>query len=100
MKHYYFRNILNQIYRKKMESFIVFSIVLIMSVFLSLLHFFGYSDSMESNIANTLSLRYEIKNNHFFGPDTSAGFGNFELKDYYDEFIEFIEKVEGNDVVY
>ena len=99
MKHYYFRNILNQIYQKKMESFIVFSIVLIMSVFLSLLHFFGYSDSMESNIANTLSLRYEIKNNHFFGPDTSVGFGNFELKDYYDEFIEFIEKVEENDAV-
>ena len=99
MKHYYFRNIMNQIYRKKMESFIVFSMVLIMSVFLSLLHFFGYNDSMESNIANTLSLRYEIKNNHFFGPDSNGGFVNYELKDYYDEFIEFIEKVEENDVV-
>lgn len=99
MKHYYFRNILNQIYRKKMESIIVFSIVLIMSVFLSLLHFFGYNDSMESNIANTLSLRYEIKNNHFFGPDSNAGFVNFELKDYYDEFIKFIEEVEENDDV-
>lgn len=99
MKHYYFRNILNQIFQKKMESFIIFSIVLIMTLFLSLLHFFGYNDSMETNIANTLSLRYEIKNNHIFGPNISSGTISYDINDYYNKFIDFIEKIEQNEDV-
>lgn len=94
MKSYYLRNVLNQIIKKKVETLIIFSILLIMSLFLSLIHFFGYDDSMEANIAQTLSLRYEISNNHAVGPENS----DITLYDYhygyFERILAWIEEVE------
>lgn len=101
MKHYYLKNVINQIVRKKVETCIIFSIVLVMSLFLSLTHFFGYNDSMETNIANTLSLRYEINNNHAFGPRSNDIYQYDYRMEYLNKFVEWIEEVEQlEDVAY
>lgn len=94
MKSYYLRNVLNQIINKKVETMIIFSILLIMSLFLSLIHFFGYDDSMEANIANTLSLRYEIGNTHVVGPEGSEITLYDYHHDYFERIITWIEEVE------
>ena len=95
MRSYYFRNIINQIIKKKMESLIVITIVFFMTFSLSLLHFFGYNDSIESNIGNNLELSYEINQNHIFSKYDK------DIKDWYTYFsdmINWIEKV-GNDEI-
>ena len=62
IKRYYLKNILNQIFKKKMESLLIFLNVFSISFFLSLLYFFGYNDNIEANIANQLNLQFEIEN--------------------------------------
>lgn len=98
MKSYFFRNVLNQIKSKKLEAVIVFSIAFMMSIFLSLIHFFGYNDSMEENIANQLDLSYEIRNSHVFTDDHINDFVN-KCKnpyEYYEMILNWIEN-NGND---
>lgn len=94
MKSYYFRNVLNQITKKRLESFILFVIIFFMTFSLSLLHFFGYNKSIESNIGNNLDLSYEIVNNHILtkshGLELNKAGNQLE---YFNQFIDFIEKI-------
>ena len=98
MKSYFLRNVINQIKSKKIETCIIFSISFMMSIFLSLIYFFGYNDSMESNIANQLDLSYEIKKSHIFTSENKYVFNNecenqFE---YYQMFTDWIHEVGNN----
>lgn len=98
MKSYFIRNVFNQIKSKKKETCIIFSISFMMSIFLSLIYFFGYNDSMEANIANQLELSYEIKKSHIFTSENKYQFNN-ECDNqiaYYKMFIDWIHEV-GND---
>ena len=94
MKSYYFRNVMNQITKKKLESGRLFVIVFFMTFSLSLLHFFGYNDSIESNIGNSLNLSYEINNIHIISKAKMT-----ELKqandpfEYFNQFTDFIEDI-------
>lgn len=96
MRSYFFRNIINQIVKKKLESFIIGVIVFFMTFSLSLLYFFGYNDSIESNIGNNLDLSYEINQNHIFAKY------NKEINDWYTYFsntVNWIGKVGENEVL-
>ena len=94
MKSYYFRNVMNQITKKKFESGILFVIVFFMTFSLSLLHFFGYNDSIESNIGNSLDLSYEINNTHIISNAKLTELNNSDDPlEYFNEFVSFIEDI-------
>lgn len=94
MKSYYFRNIVNQIIKTKKDSCIIFSLVFVMSLFLSQVYFFGYNPSVENNIANQLNLNHEIKNDFVFGVDHHGNLNDilYPKEEFY-ALIDLIEEI-------
>lgn len=93
MKSYYFRNIVNQIIKSKKESIIVFFIVFNLTFFLSQVHFFGYNQTIEKNIANHLNLSQEIMNNHVFSNNANNADVN-EITNKNSLFYDVIEMID------
>ena len=86
MKGYYFIRIINEILKKKIESIMIMVLVFFMTLSLSLIHLFGYNDSIENNIGNNLKLSYEMKQNHILSDSMQLNL----IKEPYEYILSFI----------
>ena len=93
MKKYYFIDILDQIFKKKRESLLVFSLVLLSTVLLSITVFFKYNDSVDSSINNNLNLRYNISNNNLYGISSKKNEQNYG-NSYSYNLLRIVQKIE------
>ena len=94
MKSYFIQNVMNQMKYRKGESLIMISLTFVTSIFLSLIFFFGYNDSMEANIANSLELTYKMNSDHIFSSENNNKlfYLNENSYDYYERFTSWIEE--------
>lgn len=95
-KHYLAKNIWINVARNQSDSLIIFGITISITIFLSILYFFGYDDSIEKNIATNLNLSLKINSNHVLDEDKAMQkkiFGQTDLEKVF-AFIEDVGKLE------